>query len=190
MKIISAKFIKTVVGEDRILEDGVPQIAFIGRSNVGKSSTINALVKQKGLAIVSALPGRTQGVNVFLINEKFYLVDLPGYGFAKLSKTDRAWLHELINWYLFNQKFVQKKIVLIIDANVGPTKDDLELLRELEAQNKNILVIANKIDKIKKIDYFRKCQKIKDLIGYHEIIFYSSKTGTGVPEIIDQIIVE
>ena len=179
-----------MVGEDRILEDGVPQIAFIGRSNVGKSSTINALVKQKGLAIVSALPGRTQGVNVFLINEKFYLVDLPGYGFAKLSKTDRAWLHDLINWYLFNKKFVQKKIVLIIDANVGQTKDDLELLRELETQNKNILVIANKIDKIKKSEYFRQCQKIKDLIGYHEIIFYSSKTGTGIPEIIDRALEE
>ena len=187
MKIISAKFIKTVVGEDAILQDKTPQVAFIGRSNVGKSSTINALVKQKGLAIVSALPGRTQGVNVFLINEAFYLIDLPGYGYAKLSKTDRAWLHDLINWYLFNKKFEQKKIALIIDANVGPTKDDLELLHELEDQNKNILVIANKIDKIKKSEYFKQCNKIKELIGYHEIIFYSSKTGIGIPEIINKI---
>lgn len=188
MNIVSSKFIKTVVGEDSVLLNGIPQVAFIGRSNVGKSSTINALVKQKGLAIVSASPGRTQGVNIFLINEDFYLVDLPGYGFAKLSKTDRAWLHELINWYLFNKKFEQKKIVLIIDAKIGPTPDDLELLHELEAQNKNILVIANKIDKIKKSEYFKQCNKIKELIGYHEIIFYSSKTGTGIKEIINQIL--
>jgi GTP-binding protein len=187
MNISSAKFIKTVVGEDRILLDGTPQVAFIGRSNVGKSSTINAIVNQKKLAIVSALPGRTQGVNVFLINEAYYLIDLPGYGFAKLSKTDRAWLHDLINWYLFNKKFEQKKIVQIIDAEIGPTKDDLELLHEMEAQNKNILVIANKIDKIKKSEYFRQCNKVKELIGYHEVIFYSSKTGTGIKEIIDKI---
>lgn len=188
MTINSAKFIKTAVGIDPAFLDGIPQIAFIGRSNVGKSSTINALTKQKGLAIVSSSPGRTQGLNIFLINEAFYLVDLPGYGFAKLSKEDRAWLHELINWYLFNKQFNQKKIVQIIDANIGPTKDDLELLQTLEQHNKNILVIANKIDKIKKSQYAAQCQKIKDLIGYHEIIFYSSKTGTGITEIVNKLL--
>lgn len=187
MQILSAKFIKTVVGEDRVLEDGTPQVAFIGRSNVGKSSTINSLVGQKRLAIVSALPGRTQGVNVFLINETFYLIDLPGYGFAKLSKADRAWLHDLVNWYLFNNRFEQKKIVLIVDANVGPTPDDLELLHTLEAKNKNILVIANKIDKIKKSEYFKQCNKVKELIGYHDVLFYSSKTGVGIKEVINKI---
>jgi GTP-binding protein len=188
MAINSAKFIKTAVGDDAVFLDGTPQVAFIGRSNVGKSSTINALTKQKGLAIVSASPGRTQGLNVFWINEDLYLVDLPGYGFAKLSKQDRVWLHELINWYLFNKKFEQKKIVQIIDANIGPTKDDLELLETMEKHNKNILVIANKIDKIKKSQYANQCQKIKDLIGYHEVIFYSSKTGTGIKDIIDKIL--
>ena len=83
MNITSAKFIKTVVGEDRILLDKTPQVAFIGRSNVGKSSTINAIVNQKKLAIVSALPGRTQGVNVFLINEAYYLIDLPRLWFRQ-----------------------------------------------------------------------------------------------------------
>lgn len=188
MTIQSAKFIKTAVGDDVVLLDGTPQIAFIGRSNVGKSSTINALTKQKGLAIVSSSPGRTQGLNIFLINENSYLVDLPGYGFAKLSKEDRTWLHELINWYLFNKKFEQKIIVQIIDANVGPTKDDLELLHTLEQHNKNILVIANKIDKIKKSQYLTQCKKIKEAIGYHEVIFYSSKTGIGISEIVNKIL--
>lgn len=188
MEIKSAKFIKTIVGPDQLLENGLPQIAFIGRSNVGKSSTINALTKQKGLAIVSASPGRTQGINAFLINDNFYLIDLPGYGFAKLSKTDRVWLHDLINWYLFNPKFNPKKIIQIIDANIGPTADDLELLQTLENKNKNILVIANKIDKIKPSEYVKKCQRIKDSVGYHEIIFYSSKTGVGIKAIIDKLL--
>lgn len=188
MNIVSAKFLKTIVGPDPLFLDPRPQIAFIGRSNVGKSSTINALTKQKGLAIVSAAPGRTQGLNAFLINDNCYLIDLPGYGFAKLSKTDRAWLHDLINWYLFNREFNQKIIVQIIDANIGPTADDLELLRALEARGKNILVLANKIDKLKKSEYSKKCQKIKDLIGHHEVLFYSSKTGSGISEITHKIL--
>ena len=79
MNITSAKFVKGVVGEDEILDDGIPQVAFIGRSNVGKSSVINSLVNQKALAITSSTPGRTQQINIFLINKEFYLVDLPGY---------------------------------------------------------------------------------------------------------------
>lgn len=188
MKITSAKFIKTAVGDDAIFSDGIPQVAFIGRSNVGKSSTINALTKQKGLAIVSASPGRTQGLNIFLVNEGYYLVDLPGYGFAKLSKSDRDWLFELINFYLFNQKFEQKLIVQIIDASVGPTKDDLELLRALENRRKDVLIIANKIDKVKKSEYVKQCEKVKKLIGPHEVLFYSSKTGNGISEIINKIL--
>ena len=89
MNITSARFIKGVVGPDENLEDGVPQIAFIGRSNVGKSSVINTLANQKGLAKTSSFPGRTQQINLFLINKSFYLVDLPGYGFAKASKDTR-----------------------------------------------------------------------------------------------------
>jgi GTP-binding protein len=188
MKITAAKFIKTAVGDDAVFFDGHPQIALISRSNVGKSSTINALTKQKGLAIVSASPGRTQGLNIFLVNEKYYLVDLPGYGFAKLSKSDRDWLFKLINWYLFNKKFEPKLIVQIIDANIGPTKDDLELLKALEDNHRNVLVIANKIDKIKKSEYAKQCEKIKQLISAYEVLFYSSKTGAGIPEIINKIL--
>jgi len=180
MNIISAKFIKGVVGEDKILDNGILQVAFIGRSNVGKSSTINVLTKVKELARVSALPGRTQEINIFLINDRFYLVDLPGYGFSKASKEDREWLFELINWYLFNERYQQKKIVLIIDANVGPSKDDLEILAALESRGKTILIAANKIDKIKKSEFKKQSDKIRKLVGDHEIVFYSTKTGVGV----------
>ena len=189
MKILSAEFIKSVVGEDPILQNGIPQIAFIGRSNVGKSSTINSLVKRQGLAITSSSPGRTQQINIFLVDNSFYLVDLPGYGFAKLSQKDKKWLFNLINWYLFNQSVEQKKIVLIIDANVGPTADDLEMLWALEERRKDILVVANKVDKIKKSEYNKQIKKISEKIGDHKIIFYSAKTGLGIKELAKEVLI-
>ena len=99
IRITSAKFIKGAVGTDDIFEDGTPQIAFIGRSNAGKSSVINSLVSEKGLARTSSFPGRTQEINLYLINKAFYFVDLPGYGFAKLSQETREWLQKVIHWY-------------------------------------------------------------------------------------------
>ncbi|MEI7452069.1 MAG: ribosome biogenesis GTP-binding protein YihA/YsxC [Candidatus Falkowbacteria bacterium] len=188
MKITSAQFIKGVVGEDKILDNGISQVAFIGRSNVGKSSTINTITGEKELARVSALPGRTQEINIFFINEKFYLVDLPGYGYSKASKDDRQWLFELVNWYLFNDHYQQKKIVVIIDANIGPSKDDLEIISELEERGKNILIAANKIDKIKKSELKKQCDKIRNIFNDHEIVFYSTKTGAGVDELIDAVL--
>jgi len=185
---LSAQFVKGVVGEDSILDANYPQIAFIGRSNVGKSSTINSLVKQKDLARTSAMPGRTQQLNIFLLNEKFYLVDLPGYGFAKASKADQAWLFKLINWYLFNSGYEQKKIVMIIDAKIGPTRDDLEMLEALEDKNKNIVIVANKVDKIKKADYKKQMIKIQGTIGDHKIIPYSAEKGIGVEVLISEIL--
>ncbi|MEK7066054.1 MAG: ribosome biogenesis GTP-binding protein YihA/YsxC, partial [Patescibacteria group bacterium] len=136
MKIKSAKFIRGVTGTDEILEDGVPQVAFIGRSNVGKSSTINSLVGQKDLARTSSFPGRTQELNVFLITPEkgspFYLVDLPGYGFAKGAISKQEQILKLIRWYLTDSGIEQKKVVLIIDASVGATANDLEMFRILQ----------------------------------------------------------
>lgn len=187
MKIQSAEFIKSVVGNDKILEDGRAQIALIGRSNVGKSSTLNALTRVNNLARTSALPGRTQEINIFLIDQSFYLVDLPGYGFAKASHADRAWLHELIDWYLFNEQYIQKKVVLIIDAKVGPTIDDLSMLKALEAEQKNILIIANKIDKLKQSEIHKQKLNIQALVGDHPVIFYSAKTGLGMSTLVNEI---
>src|SRR5947209_1920735 len=149
MNITSAKFVKGVVGEDEVLEDGTPQVAFIGRSNVGKSSVINTLANQKGLAKTSSFPGRTQEINVFLINKAFYLVDLPGYGFAKGSKQTQEKIQSLIYWYLLDSHYQQKKVVLIVDSNVGVTDTDAQMLHSLELAQKNIIIVANKVDKIK-----------------------------------------
>lgn len=190
MKITSAEFIKGVVGADRILEDGIPQIAFIGRSNVGKSSVINSLTGQKKLARSSAFPGRTQEINIFLINKSVYLADLPGYGFVKAPREIRNKLEQLICWYLFETKYKQKKVVLIIDAKVGPTNDDLEMLHHLKERKKNIVVVANKIDKIRRSEYKQQIQKIKELVDVHKFIPYSAEKEIGVSELIKELFVK
>ena len=188
MNIRSAKFVKGVVKADELLEDGKPQIAFIGRSNVGKSSIINTLVNQSDLARTSSFPGRTQQINLFLINKSFYFIDLPGYGFARISRKGQEQIRKLIHWYLLTSHCEQKIIVLIIDANVGVTDKDSEMLKILEKQNKNIVIVANKIDKIKKTEYKKQLQKIQDLVGKHNIIPFSSETRIGVKELSSEIL--
>lgn len=180
MKIKTVQFIKSAIAKDPIFNDGHPQIALIGRSNVGKSSLINSLLGQTAWARVSAAPGRTRLLNIFLINESFYLIDLPGYGYAKASHAERADLYKLINWYLFLSDIRQYQIVLIIDANIGPTADDLEILESLERYNKNVLVVANKIDKIKSSLYKQRLQEISEAVSPYTIIPYSAlkKIGT------------
>ena len=192
MQIRTAKFIKGIVKEDEMLEDGKPQIAFIGRSNVGKSSVINALTKQKDLARTSSFPGRTQEINLFLINNAFYFVDLPGYGYAKLSKTKRAWIQDLINWYFFDSPYQQKKIVLIIDANVGVTENDLEMIKCMDEEKKDVILIANKIDKIKigsRQNQLAKIQAVMQKHGSkkHKIIPFSAEKKIGVQELSNEI---
>ncbi len=197
MNITSAKFIKGVVEPDEILEDGIPQIAFIGRSNVGKSSVINTLTNKKDLAKTSSFPGRTQQINVFLISAKggnftggntFYLVDLPGYGFAKGSKEDQAKIQSLIFWYLLDSQYQQKKVVLIIDAELGPTNNDMQMLHSLTEANKDVVIVANKIDKIKKSSYIKQLKEIQNAIGNYKIIPYSAEKKIGVNELANEIL--
>jgi GTP-binding protein len=187
MKIESARFIKSVIGNDPTLENGISQVAFIGRSNSGKSSVINSLVNQNNLATTSAFPGRTQKINIFFINEALYFIDLPGYGYAKVPEKLKKNLKAMVNWYFFVSNYEQKKIVLIIDASVGPTKDDLDMLYALEDHGKNIIVVANKIDKIKQTEYEEQFKTIKELVGFHKIVPYSAKKKTGVKELLGEI---
>lgn len=187
MKIESAKFVKGILGSDSALESNIPQVAFIGRSNSGKSSVINSLVNQNNLAVTSSFPGRTQKINLFLINDFLYFVDLPGYGYAKVPDKLKNSLKAMINWYFFVSNYEQKKIILIIDASVGPTKDDLEMLYALEDYRKNIIIVANKIDKIKQTEYEKQFKSIKELIGIHKIIPYSAKNKIGVKELLNEI---
>jgi GTP-binding protein len=187
MTVTSAKFVKSLVGPDEILEDGIPQIAFVGRSNVGKSSLINSLTNQKGLARTSSFPGHTQEVNLFLVNKAFYFVDLPGYGFAQASKETQERLQRLIYWYLLDSPYQQKKVVLILDAKVGATESDEKMLHSLEEQGKDIIIVANKIDKLKSSERKQKIEEVRNLAGDLKVIPYSSEKKIGIAELANEI---
>ena len=187
MHITSAKFIKGVVGSDAILEDGTPQIAFIGRSNAGKSSLLNSLTHSKKLAITSDTPGRTREINVFLINESHYFIDLPGYGYARAGARTLDKLGAMISWYLFDSDN-NPRVVLLIDALVGPTVDDLEMLRALEMAGRDIIVVVNKVDKIKKSQYQNQLKKLSALIPGHTLFPYSSKVKLGIAELTSKLL--
>lgn len=188
MAINSAKFVKGVVGPDKILNDGKDQVAFIGRSNVGKSSVINVLTKQPGLAKTSATPGHTTEINVFLINKSMYLIDLPGYGFVQGSKKDRERLQGLIYWYLFNPANSQRKVFVIIDASVGLTQSDTEILFLLVEKRKDIVIVANKIDKLKSSHVENQIQKINETVKVHKVIPFSAKTKFGLGELTREVL--
>ena len=182
MYITSAKFIKGLMGTDKILSDGTPQIAFIGRSNAGKSSLLNSLTNLSKLAITSDTPGRTRALNIFLINESHYFVDLPGYGYAKAGRETLEKLEKLISWYLLDSQH-NPTVVLLIDALVGPTFDDLEMLHELEKAGRQIVVVVNKVDKIKKSQYQNKLKELGEQIRGHKLFPYSSKAKIGIVEL-------
>lgn len=179
MHIRSARFLKELTGDDEILTDSVPKIAFIGRSNVGKSSLINALTHST-ISHTSPKPGSTQKINVFLINNSFYLVDLPGYGFAHGSIRGREKMGTLIASYLFDEKYVQQKVVLIIDANVGMTDRDLGMFDELRSHPKDLIIVASKIDKLKHSEYQKKIGAIQELVGEYPVFPISATENKGI----------
>lgn len=187
MQISSAVFKCGLKGSHDILLDGTPQVAFIGRSNVGKSSLLNSLTGSKVLARTSKTPGRTQEINVFLINDTHYFMDLPGYGYAKLGGAVKEKLSKLINWYLFDAGLDQK-VALLIDAEIGPTKDDLEMLGALEMEGKEIVIVLNKIDKIKKSQYPNHIKKLATIFNGHKLFPYSSKTKAGREELLTELL--
>jgi GTP-binding protein len=190
MEIKTAEFVKGIIGTNKILEDGIPQVAFIGRSNVGKSSVINLLVKRKNLVKSSSLPGKTKQINFFLINRKIYFVDLPGYGFIKVSLKQKEKIRRMILWYLFRSGVKFKKVILIIDAKTGLNNFDEEMLNLLKEKNYPFIILANKIDKVKKSDLNKQLEKIKKEVGDSEIIAYSAKEKIGRDNLLNKIFKE
>ena len=194
MKIINAEFVKGIRGTDSILGDPRPQIAFIGRSNVGKSSVINSLVGRKDLVKTSSLPGKTREANFFSIraerakNKEYYFVDLPGYGFAKLPIKQQEKLRKLIMWYLTYGEVKPRRIVLITDIKVAPTKFDMEMIEILRNEKHDFLIVANKSDKLNQKDLARQLKKIKAETGVEDIIVYSAKTKKGKEELLKEIL--
>ena len=187
MEIKTAEFVKGIIGTNEILEDKRPQVAFVGRSNVGKSSVINSLVNRKNLVKSGAKPGKTRQINFFLINKKIYFVDLPGYGFIKMPLKQREKIRKMIFWYLFRSEVKFKKVVLIIDARIGLTEFDEETLNLLNENKYPFVVIANKIDKLKKNKLIGQLKIIQKRAGDNKIIPYSAKTKEGRSELLNKI---
>jgi GTP-binding protein len=178
MKITSAEFIKSAFSEEHWTTDGLPEIAFLGRSNVGKSSLLNSLLQRRGLARTSNTPGRTQSINFFLINESFYFVDLPGYGYARVSKAMRRDWGKMAEEYLLKRREL-RLFIQLVDARHKPTALDLDLNEWLDFHQKNALVVATKTDKMSNNQLNKAMREIETAFPDSKIIPYSSETGKG-----------
>jgi GTP-binding protein len=195
MKILETQFIQGVVGETEIMYDGTPHVAFIGRSNVGKSSTLNAITGKRRLVKVGQTPGKTKEINFFearvVDGEKeglLYLVDLPGYGYAKLSKSKRKELSGLINWYLTHPQADTALVCLIIDAKVGLTDLDREMIELLQASQKHFIVAVNKVDKLNQKTRHKLSEELKRDLGDVSYVFYSATSRKHVDLLIDTVL--
>lgn len=182
MRISNVRFVKSSFKPADYIQDGKPEIAFLGRSNVGKSSLINSLLLRKGLAKTSNTPGRTQAINYFEVNESFYFVDLPGYGYARVSKTMRQEWGKMAESYLSGSETLVLNIQLI-DSRHGPTPLDLQLFEWLRENDKPNLVVATKADKISRNELTASLAASRKAMPEASIIAYSSKTGAGREEV-------
>lgn len=186
MKITSAEFVKSAFAKKDWTTDGKSEIAFLGRSNVGKSSLINSLLQRKGLARTSNTPGRTQSLNYFLINEKFYFVDLPGYGYAKVSKTMRHDWGRMAEEYLSDRPELALFIQLV-DARHEPTPLDRQLNEWLIFHGRSHLVVATKSDKLSSIKLKKSLAEIQQELSESKVIAYSATTGKGRDQVWAEI---
>lgn len=186
MEIKSAEFVKGIIGTDDILDDDIPCIAFVGRSNVGKSSVINSLVLRKDLVKSSATPGKTKEINFFLINKKLYFVDLPGYGFALMKATGAEKLRKLILWYLTGGEASIDLVVLIVDAGISPMAHDKEMVAVLREKDINFVVIANKVDRLNQTERAHNLKKVEAFLGA-PVIPYSARTKEGRDALWEEI---
>ncbi len=191
MIIRSAKFVISSQEVNKCPKSELPEYAFIGRSNVGKSSLINMLTKHKNLAKISSTPGKTQLVNHFLINEDWHLVDLPGYGYAKISKTEREKWGKMIHKYLMKRENLFCTF-LLIDIRLEPQKIDLEFIDWLGSNQLPFVIIFTKSDKLNKLNLVKNTDRYKKELSKRwtelpQMIVNSSKTGQGREAILELI---
>ncbi|QGQ95361.1 YihA family ribosome biogenesis GTP-binding protein [Paenibacillus psychroresistens] len=185
MKVNEAQFIISAVGPSQYPNDALPEIALAGRSNVGKSSLINRLIQRKNLARTSSQPGKTQTLNYYLINTDLYFVDLPGYGYAKVSKTKREVWGKFIEDYLLKRKEI-KLLLLLVDLRHPPSKDDVGMYKWLKHVDVPICVVATKADKIPKSKWQKHLKIVRDALIFDpsdRLIIFSSETGMGKDEL-------
>jgi GTP-binding protein len=186
MKILTAEFIKSAFDRQHWTTDRSPEVAFLGRSNVGKSSLINSLLLRKGLARTSNTPGRTQSINFFLINEGFYFVDLPGYGYARVSKAMRSDWGKMAEQYL-SERAELALCIQLVDSRHKPTELDKQLNEWLIFRKKRHVIAATKADKLSSNQLRKSIALIGSDLSGSRVIAYSSETGKGRDMLWDEI---
>src|SRR5918996_6575335 len=182
MKVVTAEFLKSAFKEADWPRDSEPEIAFLGRSNVGKSSLINSLLSVRGLARTSSTPGRTQALNFFEINNKLRFVDFPGFGYARVPKQIKSSWGEMATTFLAKRPQLVLSIH-IVDSRHEPTKQDLQLHEWLELSNKPQLIVATKSDKLSHNELRRNLEHIARVLNDDSIMAYSAKSGRGREEL-------
>ena len=187
LQIKQARYIGTYVTTEQLPADGLPEIALVGRSNVGKSSLINRLANRRNLAKSSSTPGKTRTINFYIINEKFYMVDLPGYGFAKVGRAEKDRWGKMIESYLRHRTQL-RGVIQLVDIRHPPSANDLVMKDWLQQAGIPLLVVATKADKIsrgargKSLAVIRKNMNL-DL----EPLYFSAQTGDGGDELLEEI---
>ncbi len=189
LNVNNAEFIRSAASPSDFPRDLMPQVAFAGRSNVGKSSVINRLLNRKNFARVGSAPGKTTHINYFLIDKVFYLVDLPGYGYAKVSKTEKErWGRLMEQWFADNSLMTLG--VMIVDARHKPTANDCVMAEWFKASGRPFAVVANKLDKLKKREIEANLEQIRETLELSddtELIPFSAEKGEGRSELLGLI---
>ena len=188
MKIKTSELSGVFGPTSKLPAETLPEIAFAGRSNVGKSSLINSLLNRKNLARTSSSPGKTVTINFYNVNEEFFLVDLPGYGYAKASLTERAKWGKMIEKYLGTRESL-KAVVLLVDIRHAPTKDDVMMYNWIVETGLTPVIVATKLDKIKRSQKDKQLKLLRDTLGIKangdiKIVPYSSETKQGREELL------
>lgn len=189
MRIKQSEFIISAVKRHQYPIDGRNEVAFVGRSNVGKSSIINALTNRRHLAKVSSTPGKTKLINFFLINNDFHLVDLPGYGYAKVSKKEKASWGNTIETYLTGRQEL-KRVILLVDSRHKPTADDVTMHEWIKHFGYDVVVIATKRDKLSNNEIGKSEKMIRETLKLEKedkLYFFSSLNKKGKDELINNI---
>ena len=189
MEIKQSEFIISAAAPAQYPQDNRVEIAFVGRSNVGKSSLINTLTNRRKLVKVSGTPGKTKLVNFFLINNEFYFVDLPGYGYAKVSKVEKESWGKVIETYLTNREQL-KKIILLVDCRHKPSGDDINMYKWIKYYNYDVIVVATKIDKLTKNELQKSLRMIRETLSLEltdKLLTFSSLKKYGKEELLDVI---
>ena len=187
MNLHNAEFVLSAASPKDFLADGLPQIAFAGRSNVGKSSVINRLLGRKNFARVGAAPGKTTHVNYFRFDDRFYLVDLPGYGYARVSQGEKERWARLMESYFARPERITLG-VLVVDARHRPTADDRQMADWFRGTGRPFVVAANKVDKVKPSVLTESLDLIRSVLEASELIAFSAEKGTGRDDLLARVL--